>query len=321
MGSERYDEALIQILQAEGKVVPFLDVIFGFLQRRTDFFHEHARPSSMGFPPGVAEQLVVTTFRKWREVQRANAAVPPAVAEEEVVTSPAGVTSSADSGGASKEAATDTKRSGDVGAAAPPPPAEGRPRPAAARSAAETHNGAARATYSWSQTICDLTVQVPVPAEVVRARQVAVQLRPESVSVGLAAGAELMSGRLHRPVRAEESSWSLLPGDCVQLSLEKTRECWWKALLEDEPEIDLQKIEAVKPWEELSQEEQMKVSELRAREEAKRRGAPAPGGGADVTALLREAWDAEGSPFRGQPYDPSSVQIIPRAPATGDSGQ
>lgn len=27
------------------------------------------------------------------------------------------------------------------------------------------------------------------------------------------------------------------------------------------------------------------------------------------TELLRKAWDAEGSPFRGQPFDPSVVKF------------
>ena len=348
MPTDRYDEALIQILQAEGKIVPFLDVIFGFLQRRTDFFHEHSQPSSVGFPPGVAEQLVVTTLRKWRQIQL-NSTAPPAVAEEEVVTSPAGMTSSSQTssagmtsssaGGGSQDtipaaaAATGdsvkTKLSpttaGSASSAYGNPSA---PRGDSARGegdrgggSADTHNGAARDNYSWSQTISDLTVQVPVPSEVRRARQVSVQLRNDRASVHLTGGKELMSGRLHRPIRADESTWSLLPGDCVQLSLEKGRECWWKSLLEEEPEIDMAKIEAVKPWEDLSEEEQMKVNELRAREEAKRRPETAPvaaaGGQRDVSALLREAWDAEGSPFRGQPYDPGTVQVIPDAAATG----
>ena len=55
-----YDNALMGILQNCGKLPPFMDAIFSFLARRTDFYiimqHERAR---MGFPPGVAESMVM----------------------------------------------------------------------------------------------------------------------------------------------------------------------------------------------------------------------------------------------------------------------
>lgn len=55
-----YDHALMAILQNCVKLPNFLDAIFSFLARRTDFYvimhHERAR---MGFPPGVAESMVV----------------------------------------------------------------------------------------------------------------------------------------------------------------------------------------------------------------------------------------------------------------------
>ena len=55
-----YDNALMGILQNCGKLPPFLDAVFSFLARRTDFYvlmkHERAK---MGFPPGVAESMVL----------------------------------------------------------------------------------------------------------------------------------------------------------------------------------------------------------------------------------------------------------------------
>lgn len=56
---DMYDNALMSILQSCGKLPPFLDAIFSFLARRTDFYilmkHEKAK---MGFLPGVAESMV-----------------------------------------------------------------------------------------------------------------------------------------------------------------------------------------------------------------------------------------------------------------------
>jgi len=56
-----YDNALMGILHSCGKLQPFLDSIFSFLARRTDFYiimqHDRAK---MGFFPGVAESMVMT---------------------------------------------------------------------------------------------------------------------------------------------------------------------------------------------------------------------------------------------------------------------
>ena len=55
-----YDSALMGILQDCVKLPQFLDSVFSFLARRTDFYiimeHEKAK---MGFHPGVAESMVI----------------------------------------------------------------------------------------------------------------------------------------------------------------------------------------------------------------------------------------------------------------------
>ncbi len=60
MDLAKFDDAFLGILQHLGKIEPFLDSIFFFLARRTDFFKlMHNRDDKMGFPPGVAEQVVM----------------------------------------------------------------------------------------------------------------------------------------------------------------------------------------------------------------------------------------------------------------------
>ena len=55
-----YDQALLGILQSEGKIDTFLDTVFSFLYRKTDFFRFLTKESeqNMGFPPGVANKMV-----------------------------------------------------------------------------------------------------------------------------------------------------------------------------------------------------------------------------------------------------------------------
>lgn len=55
-----YDNALLGILQHVGNIQDFLQVFFGFLYRKTDFYRLLSSPNDkMGFPAGVAEKMVL----------------------------------------------------------------------------------------------------------------------------------------------------------------------------------------------------------------------------------------------------------------------
>lgn len=59
MDTTKFDDVFLGILQHCEQVEPFLDAIFSFLSRKTDFFRVmHSRDDKMGFPPGVAEKIV-----------------------------------------------------------------------------------------------------------------------------------------------------------------------------------------------------------------------------------------------------------------------
>lgn len=58
--TELYDNALLGILQHVGNIQNFLQIYFGFLYRKTDFYRLLSSPNDkMGFPPGVAEKMVL----------------------------------------------------------------------------------------------------------------------------------------------------------------------------------------------------------------------------------------------------------------------
>jgi len=66
---QAYDNALLGILQNEAGLEQFLDVMFGFLGRRTDFYHIMTEPKQRyGFPPGVAEKMVMNVSRNTQHV-------------------------------------------------------------------------------------------------------------------------------------------------------------------------------------------------------------------------------------------------------------
>ena len=63
--TEMYDNALLGILQHVGNIQDFLQVYFGFLYRKTDFYRLLSNPNDrMGFPPGVAEKMILRVSNK-----------------------------------------------------------------------------------------------------------------------------------------------------------------------------------------------------------------------------------------------------------------
>lgn len=178
----------------------------------------------------------------------------------------------------------------------------------------ESYNGAVRDNYSWSQSITDVDIHVKVPPNIQRGADVVVEIARKRVRVAYrdADGklVDVVNGELTWDVHKEESMWSLVPGEHIHINLEKVQERWWEAVLVDEPKINVRKIDPSRPITDLDDEAQAKIEELMYNEQQKRLGLP-QSHEKKVHDILREAWDAEGSPFKGQPFDPSIVNVSP----------
>merc|ERR1719502_850035 len=94
----------------------------------------------------------------------------------------------------------------------------------------------------------------------------------------------------------------------VQVTLVKLRETWWKNVIEGEPEIDTQKVDSVRSINEYDEETQAGIRKIMFDQDQKRKGLPTSDQIKNED-MLRKAWDAEGSPFKGQPFDPSVLNM------------
>ena len=63
----KYDSSLLPVIQGEGKVQGFLDAVFSFLYRRTDFYQPLNEEKTMGFPEGAAQDIVLAAFSKYQD--------------------------------------------------------------------------------------------------------------------------------------------------------------------------------------------------------------------------------------------------------------
>ncbi|XP_063336590.1 nudC domain-containing protein 3 isoform X2 [Pelmatolapia mariae] len=311
--TEMYDNALLGILQHVGNIQDFLQVYFGFLYRKTDFYRLLSSPNDkMGFPPGVAEKMVLKTFKlfeKLAEHDRERAVselkkreetryVPPAVQELEVASEPCEETKQQSTEAAQMENSPSGSGSQENFQSNP-----------------DSYNGAVRENYSWSQDYMDVEVRVFVPKTVVKGRQVSVSLQTSSVRVCVRDGAEektLMEGEFTYKINTENSLWSLEPGHCVVLSLNKTSEVWWNAVLKGEKEIDINQINRERSMATVDEEEHAVLDRLTFDYHQKLQGKP-QSHELKVHEMLKKGWDAEGSPFKGQDFDPSMFDIPPSA--------
>ncbi|XP_035996515.1 nudC domain-containing protein 3 [Fundulus heteroclitus] len=357
--TEMYDNALLGILQHVGNIQDFLQVYFGFLYRKTDFYRLLSGPDDrMGFPPGVAEKMVLKTFRLFeklaeqdreralseRQKRQESVRAPPAAQELEVASEPCEATpeeggaepsqkdsASSDTGRASTPAAPDASVSSEGGGSGSG--SSRGPEAAAGQAAADnraasadrpqnefqadpdSYNGAVRENYSWSQDYTDVEVRVFVPKTVVKGRQVSVGLQSGGLRVSVRDGAEekvLMEGEFTHKINTEDSLWSLEPGQCVLLSLNKTSEVWWNAVLKGEKEIDINQINRERSMATVDEEEHAVLDRLTFDYHQKQQGKP-QSHEMKVHEMLKKGWDAEGSPFKGQQFDPSMFDIPPSA--------
>ncbi|KAH9519754.1 NudC domain-containing protein 3 [Bulinus truncatus] len=368
--SEQYDGALLGILQNEGKVAPFLDVILGFLYRRTDYFRIMRKDTDkLGFPPGVAFKLLENIFRKYENL----AASDYKKAEElkssrEKNTKP---NQTSDSANKSVEIPCDEKNSqgkekqkepvvtaclteasndepvekrmkemqmdaqnalaanepasSHQQSKAQPPKEKGDDDeevedPEQARQRRElqanplTYNGAERDSYYWSQTITEVDLRVKVPKHIEKGKQVKVEIKKKHISVKIQgadnAWNDVVNNELSWEINIEESMWTLNPGEFVHINLEKKQERWWENVFVDEPKINTRKIDCSRPMTDLDDEAQAKIEEMMYNQRQKQLGLP-QSHEAKTHDMLRKAWDAEGSPFKGQPFDPSKFNVDP----------
>jgi len=178
----------------------------------------------------------------------------------------------------------------------------------------DSSNGADLGSYAWTQTVDDIEVRVPVPKTVERGKQVKVVIKSSSLEVRISEkGSEWVThiaDNLLYSVKVEESLWSLSPKQHILINLEKSEERWWNKLLEKEKAIDLNNINAERDYGTLPEEDRSKIQELVWNKHQKDQGKPTSDA-LKMQSVLRDAWNAEGSPFKGQPYDPSLVNFAP----------
>ncbi|XP_059511974.1 nudC domain-containing protein 3 isoform X2 [Myotis daubentonii] len=295
--AELYDQALLGILQHVGNVQDFLRVLFGFLYRKTDFYRLLRHPTDrMGFPPGAAQALVLQVFQNFDRMARQDDEKRRKELEEKMRRK------EAEAEAAAPELEVEVNTTDAAVASGGPAEPQGQLRDLqkvvpGSREAAEPpalDTGAAQ------------TPREPPPLP---RRQEQFQRNPDSYNGAV----------------RENYTWSQdytdlelkvpVPKHVVkgrQVSLNKAGEYWWSAVLEGEEPIDIDQINKERSMATVGEEEHAVLDRLTFDYHQKLQGKP-QSHELKVHEMLKKGWDAEGSPFRGQRFDPAMFNISPGA--------
>ncbi|EDW34204.1 GL21703 [Drosophila persimilis] len=296
MEFQRSDAMLMEILQGRKTIVGFLDSIFGFLRRNTDFYHtKKDEADRIGFPKGMRDQILYGAMQRYdpdcilqsmnveSEIGGNGTFLPPAV-EEVIVESEAKI------------------------------PQHKADSAEAVFSPIDYKNGAVFASHCWSQTLKDVEVQVKLPEELKISKNLNIDIKATKLKVSSKQKPEhvILEGNLSQRIRHNEALWTI-DHNMLHISCDKARELWWDRLFEGDAEIDTKKIDCERYIDDLPDDTQATIEKLRVQQmEADKQQSQLQASNPEqhkTMERLRAAWDADGSPFKGQQFDPSIVRM------------
>jgi hypothetical protein len=280
-----YDDAFAHIAHRAGSVNTLLEEFFSFLHRRTDFYVQFpsSNPSadavpvqySMGFPEGVAKQMVLKAFGQFplrdyaTEKDKYSTTSPrkikPLVPTTTIdyngssgrssdsfsnskPTNTATITGSFNTPTKKKPIHDDLHHSPTTTTTTTPDTKTSFPTVQYSENGAQIPigNGGVGPNYYWTQTLKDITIYVDLVGNV-SSKLIEWDLKPSKLTLRLKGGTDILSGDLEETIRTSDSTWTLSKGSDqetpqVIITLEKIRETWWKHVLVGHPEIDTSKV-------------------------------------------------------------------------------
>lgn len=240
----RFDGLLMTLIQQTKGIDGFMDSVFGFLRRKTDFFSQNngaeqtiVKWSKHHFDKFAETKKKEEEAKKKREekLKATQQEQPPAPAPKPVPEvkkeepAPAPVEKKEE-----KPTTIEEEKKGE----------EGEKKDSDKLPPIGT--GGKTDKYIWTQTLEELEVFIPVPSET-KGKFVKVEFTPSRLLVGLAGKDPIINGELFERIRAEESQWTLEDekgNKVIHLTISKLPQQWhwWECVVKGDPKIDTQKI-------------------------------------------------------------------------------
>jgi hypothetical protein len=298
-----YDTLFMEIAGRSGGLDKLLDNFFGFLHRRTDFYVTLDKTddnAKMGFPEGVAEQMVLRTMNKYNFKKYA---LEKQKYEQQSPSSSSSSSSSSSKLSPSSSSSSSSSSSNSTVIDINPQSAPSSSSSLAVRYSEEGKqipigNGGIGPNYYWTQTLQDLTVYVDVPVGC-RGRDIKCFIEAKKLFLS-ADGQVMIDGFFEEAIKVDESMWTLniaansIPQ--VVITLDKGRKTWWKHIIQGHPEIDTSKVDSSQKIDEYDDSTQAAIRKIMFDQKQKALGLPTS---EDIEKedLIQKAMSMPGCPF------------------------
>jgi len=258
--TEKYDGILLTMAQQhKGGVKELLNTFFGFLHRKTDFFHGAADGVPRKTVLEAMSQFEKLAAQKRKEVekekeererklkeqrekqkkkeeeefskvnQNGSGAKIEEVTDEEAKEFMAGNKKEAAVNGKKEESKSDDEEDED---------AKGKMKPNAG-------NGADLEKYKWTQVLEEVDLMVPSGVGFpLKSKDVIVEFSKQRLKVGLKGHPPIIDGELYNSVKVENCYWTLEDKKIIHVFLQKINQMeWWDRLVKTDPIINTKKVQ------------------------------------------------------------------------------
>ena len=312
---------LIQITKMKNKGVQgLLDQVFGFLKRRTDFFIEAEPGANMGFPPDAAKNMTAQFFQKYQQIHFAQNPQVEGLKErwedyykkhhemEEQKIKLEKEAKEKKESQPEEEAKVVEVTSESPASKTPDNPVKEVKKTEINQKMVDisTYNGDTTDDYKWSQSHNEVEVQVDLPPGT-KAKQLNIVMRPKNLKIQIKGEDKpLVDGELDNKIKPDDSFWTIEDGQRLILTFVKATETIWKTVILGDKEIDTKKVDNSKNLSDFDEETQGHLRKVLYEQNRKNRGLPTTEEEKQAE-LMKKVWNADNSPFKGQPYDPSMM--------------
>ncbi|XP_037939141.1 nudC domain-containing protein 3 [Teleopsis dalmanni] len=288
----RTDAMLMQVLEERKTVNSFLEAVFGFLKRNTDFYHIKTDQEPIGFPKGIREKLVFMIMQHYSPdndmekltLENNDYDVPAAVTEIEVGTEDLPIQSE-----------------------------ENIPTSCNIKNGITKHifipadykNGALHDVFCWSQTLKDIDLHVMLPESLTSAKSLSIDIKANEIIIKSKKDPShvILNEKISNKYKHNDTVWTISENKLL-INFDKCKEMWWEKLFDSENCIDVTKIDSERFIEELPEESQAAIQKFRAEQlEKENQTHQSSLENDEMLQKLRKAWDAEDSPFKGMPFE------------------
>jgi len=105
------------------------------------------------------------------------------------------------------------------------------------------NGGAVDGKYVWTQTLQELSVNVPLP-DGTRGKDLDVVMNKNRIRIGLRGKDPMVDDDLSRTIVVDDSFWTVEDGNRLVLTLQKlNRMEWWESVCKGDPKINVQKVQ------------------------------------------------------------------------------